>query len=119
MKANDKINVSKYLKDLNDLVDNASRYSSFDKCCVRKISCKDLADLCEVTPATISNLSTNSKFFLLHKVAGEILDSYYGFFEFDERQARKDYPDEMIYPRDINYVLMYLTSYYTDEWLKG
>lgn len=119
MKDNDKIYVSNYLKDLTDLAKNAHRYNGLKKEHVVSLTCKELAERCEVTPATITNLTTSSKFSLLYKIAGEILDAYFGFFMYDEQTARKENPDELIYPRDKNYVLMYLTSYYTDEWING
>lgn len=119
MKANDKIHVAEYLKDLNEKVNHAITYGWIDKKTVNPINCKQLAELCEVTPATISNLTTSSKFYLLHRVAEEILDAYYGFFEYDERKARTEYPDENIFPRCKSYILMELTCYYTDEWIKG
>lgn len=119
MKDNDKINVSNYLKDLTDLAKEAHIYKGLAKEHVITLTCKELAKRCEVTPATISNLTTSSKYSLLWKIASEILDAYYGYFMLDENIARKENPDERIYPRDINYVLMYLTNYYTDEWLNG
>lgn len=119
MRENDKIYIKEYLKDLNARVDDAIKYRHVKSDYVKKLTCKDIADLCEVTPATITNLTTNSKYFLLHKVAGVILDSYYSYFEYQEKSDREEYPDEVIYPKDINYVLMCITSYYTDEWLNG
>ena len=119
MKPNDKIYVAKYLKDLNERVKHAITYGSLDKETVTSITCKQRADYCEITPATITNLTTNSKFYLLYQIAGGILDAYYGFFMYDETKARAENPDECIYPRDTNYILMQLTSYYTDEWING
>ena len=118
MIANDKIYVSEYLKDLNESVKHFSIYHNLDRSTVKPLNCKELAEKCEVTQATITNLTTSSKFYLLYRVAEEILDAYYGYFMYDETKARKDNPDELIYPRDKNYVLMCLTSYYTHEWLK-
>ena len=117
MKANDKIYVSEYLKDLNEKVRHARIYGTLDKETVKPLTCKELAEKCGVTQATISNLTTSSKFYLLHRVADEILDAYYGYFMYDESEYRKENPDEIVYPRDVNYVLMYLTSYFTHEWL--
>ena len=117
MKANDKIYVSEYLKDLNERVNQTIIYGKLNKDYVKPITCKQLAELCEVTPATITNLTTSSKFFLLYRIAEEILDAYYGFFMYDEAKDRIEHPDEYIYPRDKTYVLMQLTSYYTDEWI--
>ena len=114
MKANDKIYVSEYLKDLYKRVkgfhlDNIPS--------VRKLNCKELAQRCEVTPATITNLTTSSNFYLLYRISEEILDAYYPLFIFEESKDREEYPDEILCPRDTNYVLMYLTRYYSAEWL--
>ena len=117
MKANDKIYVAEYLKDLNERAKHACTYHNCNKEYISPITCKELAERCEVTAATITNLTTSSKFYLLYRVAEEILDAYYGYFMYDERTAREENPDEIIYPRDKNYVLMCLTSYYTDEFL--
>lgn len=117
MIANDKIYVSEYLKDLNEKVKHASIYHNLNSDTVRPLTCKELAEKREVTQATITNLTTNSKFYLLYRVSEEILDAYYGFFMYDEAEARKENPDEINYPRDKNYVLMCLTSYYTHEWI--
>lgn len=119
MRENDKIYIKEYLKGLNMLVDEEIKYRHIKAEYVNKLTCKDLAELCEVTPATITNLTTSSKFFLLHKVAGAILDAYYAHFEYQERKDREQYDDEVLYPKDLNYVLMCITSYYTDEWLNG
>lgn len=117
MKANDKIHVADYLNDLNERAKHACIYHNLDKRTIRPLTCKELAEICEVTPATITNLTTSSKFYLLFRVAEEILDAYYGYFMYDERTAKEENPDELIYPRDKNYVLMSLTSYYTDEFM--
>ena len=119
MKENDKIYVKEYLNYLNREVDDAIKWRRIKAENVRKLTCKELASLCEVTASTITNLNTSSKFCLLHKIAGEILDAYYPYFDYCEYKDRKDYPDEVIYPKDLNYVLMCLTTYYTDEWLNG
>lgn len=117
MKSNDKIYVAEYLNFLNEEVKHAYTYHHIDKNTVKILTCKELAEKVGVTAATITNLNTNSKFFLLFRIAEEILDSYYGYFMYDESKAKKENPDEIIYPRDKNYVLMYLTSYYTNEFL--
>lgn len=119
MKANDKIYVSEYLKDLNEKVKYAIAYQHLNADYVRPLTCKELAANCEVTQATITNLTTSSKFYLLWRVAEEILDAYYGYFSFDEAQAKEKDPDELIYPRDKSYILMTLTCYYTHEFLRG
>lgn len=119
MRENDKIYIKEYLKTLNARVDDAVKYRHIKADYVKKLTCKELADLCEVTPATITNLTTSSRFYLLHKVAGEILDAYYTYFQYQEQTERKEYPDEVIYPKDLSYVLMCMTSYYTDEFING
>ena len=113
MKANDKIYVSEYLKDLNERV----KGFHLDKTSVKPITCKELAKLCNVTPATISNLSTSSNFYLLYRISEEIFDAYYPLFMFEESKDKAENPDEIICPRDVSYVLMYLTRYYSDEWM--
>lgn len=117
MKENDRIQVAEYLNFLNQEVKHACIYGNLKKDSVNPLTCKKLAEICEVTPATITNLSTSSRFCLIHKIAAEILDAYYGYFIWDEAKAKKENPDETIYPRDINYVMMYLTNYYTESWL--
>lgn len=119
MKANDKIYVAKYLEILNKRVEYAIKRGYINKEYVNPITCKQLADYCDVTPATITNLTTSSKFYLLYRVAEEILDAYYGYFMYDEAQDREDHPDECIRPRDKNYILMEIVSYYTNEWING
>ena len=69
MRANDKIYVSEYLKDLNERV----KGYHLEKTSVKLITCKELAQRCEVTPATISNLTTSSNFCLLYRIAEEIM----------------------------------------------
>lgn len=108
MRANDKIYISKYLKDLNERTGT-----------VNPITCKDLAERCEVTTATITNLRTSSKFYLLYRIAEEIYDAYYRYFLWEESKDRAENPDELVYPRNEYYVLMQITSYYTDEWING
>lgn len=114
---NDKIYVSKYLNELNIRADQAirSRRIKTDHLC--KLTCKELAEKCNVTPATITNLTTSSKYILIYTIAGEILDAYYPLFDYEECQYRKENPDEFVYPRDINYVIMQLTTYWSGEWL--
>lgn len=118
MKANDKIYVSEYLKDLNEKVKYAIAYQHLNADYVRPLTCKELAERCEVTQATITNLTTSSKFYLLWRVAEEILHAYYGYFNLDEFLTRQNDNDELIHPRDKSYVLMCLTCYYTSEFLK-
>ena len=114
MRANDKIYVSEYLKDLYKRVKGLH----LDKLpSVKKITCKELAQRCEVTPTTITNLTTSSNFYLLYRISEEILDAYYPLFILEESKDKEEYPDETILPRDVSYVLMYLTRYYTAEWL--
>lgn len=113
MKANDKIYVSEYLKDLNERV----KGFQLDKTSVKTLTCKDLAQRCEVTPATITNLTTSSNFYLLYRISEEILEAYYALFIFEESKDKAEHSDETILPRDDSYVLMTLTRYYTGEWL--
>lgn len=114
MRANDKIYVSDYLKDLYKRV----KVFHLDKMpSVKKITCKELAKRCEVTPVTITNLTTSSNFYLLHRISEEIFDAYYPLFILEESNDKAEHPDEIISPRDTNYVLMNLTRYYTGEWL--
>ena len=113
MRANDKIYVSEYLKDLNERV----KGFHLDKKIVKKISCKELAKRCEVTPATITNLTTSSNFYLLYRISEEIFNAYYPLFSFEQSKDRAEHPDETIYNRDISFVLMNLTRYYTAEGL--
>lgn len=117
MKQNDRIYVKKFLDDLNGNTKTAIAFHHVKKDYVRFLTCASLAAAVEVTPTTITNLTTSSKFYLLHRVAEEILDAYYGYFSYLESWERRENPDEIIYPKDVNYVLMQLTSYYTDEFL--
>lgn len=117
MKANDKIYVSEYLKQLNDQVKKAIDYQYVKPDYVEMLTCKELAERCEVTQATISNLTTSSKFSLLFRISEEILDAYYAFFIWSESRAREENPDEFVTPRDKFYVLSTLTCYFTDSWL--
>lgn len=115
---NDKICVAQYLKDLNGMVKYAidRHYLNADR--VEILTCKKLAARCGVTQATVTNLTTSSKFFLLYRVAEEIYTAYYCYFLYEEARCRQDDNDELIHPRDISFVLMCLTSYYTRENLK-
>ena len=108
MKANDKIYVSEYLKDLNRKVKGFHLETS-----VKPITCKDLAQRCQVTPATSSNLTTSSNFYLLYRISEEIFNAYCAFFEFKDSKDKAENPDEFINSRDTSYVLMYLTTYYS------
>lgn len=117
MKDNDKINVAAYLKDLNEITSEAIKHNHIRKEYLEQLTCKKLAEKCNVTPATISNLTTSSKFSLIHKIAGEILDAYYPYFSWLQNHDRKEYPDEIIYPKDRNYIIMELTEYYSDEFM--
>lgn len=67
-----KINVAALLKIYNGL--------ALDKGFDLKLSCKTLASIVGVTPASISNLSTSSKFDLLYSIAMEINDYFYPVF---------------------------------------
>ena len=114
MRANDKIYVCEYLKDLNKRV---KAFHLVKIPSVKKLTCKELAQRCEVTPATITNLTTSSNFYLLYRISEEILDAYYALFIFEESKDKAEHPDENICSRDDSYVLMNLTRYYTAEWL--
>lgn len=113
MRANDKIYVKEYLKDLNERV----KGYHLEKTSVKPITCKDLAKLCNVTPATITNLTTSSNFYLLYAIAEEIFDSYYGLFIYEETKDKAENPDENLLIRNTSYVLMTLTTYYSQEWM--
>lgn len=115
MKENDKIYVSKFLENLNERVKQAKRHGFNDKY-IKYINCKDIASECEVTPCTISNLNTNSKFSLIYKIADYIYDCYYSYYNYEYQQQKNEYPDEDIYIRDRNYIMYELTNYWTDEW---
>lgn len=117
MKDNDKINVAAYLNHLNKESNDAIKFNRIKKEYLEQLTCKKLAEKCNVTAATISNLTTSSKFSLIHKIAGEILDAYYPYFSWLQDQERKEYPDEIIYPKDRNYIIMYLTEYYSNEFM--
>lgn len=113
MRANDRIYVYNFLKDLNDKV-----ASSPVRCRVPEtLTCKELAKRCGVTPSTISNLTTSSSYFLLFRIAEEILDVYFPYYSYEESKERHDDPDCSVYPRDKSYIVMALTCYYSDEWL--
>lgn len=112
MKANDKIYVSEYLKDLNQSV----KGHHLDKF-VKSLTCKELAKRCEVTPATITNLTTSSNFYLLYRISEEIFDAYCGLFVFQDSKDKAENPDETINARDTAYVMMTLTTYYSEEWI--
>lgn len=120
MEANQKIYVSEYLKYINNRIKKEKVYKYYNRHnenYIKTITCKELAELCEVTPATISNLTTSSKFILIHRIAEEILNTYFAFFYYDEQKAREQNPDTPIQPRDINYIIMQLTEYFTREYL--
>lgn len=64
-----KINVAALLKNYNNLASDMGSDI--------KLSCKALASMVGVTPASISNLTTASKFDLLYSIALEINDYFY------------------------------------------
>ena len=112
-----KICINEYLKFLNNEVKHCITYHYIRKDKIKTLNCNDLAKLCEVTPATISNLNTDSKFSLIEKIANEIYNNYYSYFEYNERKAKQENPEEIIYPRDKYYIIMYLREYYNEDWL--
>lgn len=116
MKENDKIYVSKFLENLNEKVKEAKR-KGFKDNYILYLNCKELANLCEVTACTISNLNTNSKFSLIYKISEQIYECYFSYYLFEFDQQKREYPDEEIYIRDKSYVMYELTTYFTDEWL--
>lgn len=116
MKDNSKINVAAYLKDLNEITSEAIKHNRIRKEYLEQLTCKKLAEKCNVTPATISNLTTSSKFSLIHKIADEILDSYYPYFSWSQDNDKKYRPDKLIFPKvNTNYIIMCLTEYYSEE----
>lgn len=116
MKENEKIYVSLFLDRLNEKVEDAKRKGFKDKY-IKYLNCKELANICNVTACTISNLNTNSKFSLIHKICENIYDCYYSYYQYEYQDEKKEYPDEDIYIRDISFVIYELTTYYTSEWL--
>lgn len=116
MKENDKIYVSKFLENLNERVKKAKKHGFNDKF-IKYLNCKDIASECGVTPCTISNLNTNSKYSLIYKISEYIYDSYYSYYYYEFDKQTKEYPDEYINIRDVVYVIYELTTYYSDEWL--
>ncbi len=113
-----KIYVAEYLKILNEHVDYHIKWHYILKNSVKKLNCKELANLCQVTPATITNLNTDSKFSLIYKIASEIYESYYTYFKYAEETDKEEYPDECIRPQDEYYIILQLTQYYTEEWFR-
>lgn len=111
-----KIYVAEYLKYLNENVDFHIKRRYILKKSVKKLNCKELANLCQVTPATITNLNTDSKFSLIYKIASEIYENYYEYFKYAEETDKEEYPDECIMPKDEYYIILQLTQYYTEEW---
>ncbi len=119
MKPNERIYIKRYLNDLNLDVDKALRYGRVKKDYILKLSCKTLAEKCEVTQATLSNLTTSSKFYLIYRIAEEIYDAYYSYFNYvtDERRKAAIEEDEFFLPYDISYIIYTLTEFYTDLWV--
>lgn len=118
MKEHDKINVAAYLRDLNQRAKYACVYGTLRKSEYIELTCKELACKCNVTPATISNLNTSSSFYLIHKIAGEILDAYFAVLAYETRKNVKDNPEDLYVEREtITYVMYELTEFFSDEWL--
>lgn len=112
MKNNDKINVAAYLKSLNETTNHLEELNILKKSHVEHITCKILAKKCNVTTATISNLTTSSKFSLIYKIANEILDAYYPYFSYLEEKQRINYPNIPLYAKSAYYIILSLTEFY-------
>lgn len=117
MKDNDKIYVAKYLHDINEKVKDEIKFNHVKKDYIEFLTCKSLAEKVGVTQATISNLTTHSNFYLLYRISEEILDAYYSYFDYLFFYERKEYPDEIISPKDKYYILSCLVTYYSEEWI--
>ena len=117
MKKEVRIYVSKYLDWLNEQVDYLIKWHKLDPERVKKIDVKTIAENLEVTEYTIKHITNYSSYELIRGIAAEILDKYYGFFDYDYYEKVKEYPHEMIDPRNISYVIHYLCDYYDEEFL--
>lgn len=81
MNAKYKINLSEYLKMLNNRLFTYNAYKSADcKLNIEPLSCKTLAEKILVTPATLSNLTTCSKFSLIDDIACELSFHYFDLY---------------------------------------
>lgn len=86
-----KIMVSDFLKELNRKLDNENRYrTSSRQIVLEKLDCKKLAEKLCVTPATISNLNTDSKFSLISDIVDEIHFNYYDLLMVLEQKYNDD-----------------------------
>lgn len=75
------IDLSAFLKRLYRDIEEHNAYKlRSEKLIYEPLTCAKLAELCEVTPATLSNLSTYSKYALLKDIAVEIHYYYYDYF---------------------------------------
>lgn len=83
-----KIIVNEYL---NYIYKGLEEFNAFkltrDKVIREKLTCKKLAELVGVTPATLSNLNTDSKFSLVRSVASEIHSYYWPYFDALTRES--------------------------------
>lgn len=76
-----KIDVKCFLKELDYRLNVHNQYKlSSQKLIIEPLTCNKLATLCGVTPATISNLNTDSKFSLCFDIASEIFYHYEDLF---------------------------------------
>ena len=115
MKKEVRIYVSKYLDWLNEQIDYLIKWHKLDSERVKKIDVKTIAANLEVPEYTIKHITNYSSYELIRGIAGEILDAYYAYFDYDYFENIKEYPDEMIDPRDISYVIHYLCDYYDED----
>lgn len=77
----------------------------------KKLTCKELAKLCNVTQATLSNLNEDSKFSLLYLISEEIYLYYDNFFHFQtERNKINKEEDGSFTMWNIMQVLQYITE---------
>lgn len=75
-----KIEVAEYIKILNNEVKER-------KLKIKKLSCKDLAEEIGVTPATISNLTRDSKLSLILEISERISDHYLELFLIERKES--------------------------------
>ncbi|MCQ2976986.1 MAG: hypothetical protein MJ232_03120 [archaeon] len=115
--------VSDFLKEINSRIKFINSHSFKRKFNCELLTCKSLASLIGVTPATISNLNSNSKFDLIDSVV-LVIRSNYDDFLFDCRKrslqsfiddSEKDFYSG--YPElfDYSWILRQITSVYSVE----
>ena len=112
MQSEVRIYVNKYLDFLNEEVDHLVKFHKLDPKTFKKTDIKTIAANIGAFEITIENLSNYSSYVLIWEVCSEILDAYWGYFDYDYKYNVKEYPDEMISPRDVNWVIHYLCDYY-------